>query len=224
VLTLDGSPTSGYKPTTTSRLASWQTQEGYMPVLYSKNLPLLVQKRKLTDEEWQTLVRNRAELIADHLREYSTEPLGNMTFPGLGKRLSEMQPRLANPKFGLDTRGIFVGLQERPRSRHGNRVTLYGWGLDRNGKWLLIRLKVRFTIPFGHHHPTYHNHPELAVEQVAQSRINRLYPREAKDVWYELGRAANHFIESRRKAWAATENLNYNLVMEEEGVQATYRH
>jgi hypothetical protein len=185
---------------------------------------VLAPPRKFTDEDWQLLVRNRAGLIADYLRDFSTEPLGNMTFPGLGEQLSELQPRLVHPEIGLDTRGIFKGLQLRPESRKKSKEYYNGWGLDRNGKWLLVRLIREFTYDDFNRRSIYRKHPTLKVELVSQSRIYRLYSRGVRDVWYELGQAANRLIERRRKAWLSAESLAYNLTAEDEFLRVTNLH
>lgn len=125
-------------------------------------IDILVPKRKITTEEWQSLVEARRDLIAPHLKHFTLRALEDVPcFQGMiyEHGLSHDPEVVLSPdsQFQLSTQGIFSVSQESfeviPNSRVeknlGNVVAwsedglVYIWGLTRSLDWITARIKFR---------------------------------------------------------------------------------
>lgn len=117
----------------------------------ANNWDSLIEKKKLTTEQWILLILDLQELIAPHIKNWKCSALKNMNVMRHEAlytshlTLEEMcwmgEPKvIAENKLSLSTRGIFFTAESNYGRISGNGTRLI-WGLTRSGKWILAKLE-----------------------------------------------------------------------------------
>ncbi len=113
-------------------------------------LNILARRDQLNEDDWYALVEARAERLSDHLRSMTLKRLGDLQL------LSELQclfdQNIHKPivtwgdkPANLETRGIFPHFGTSMGLLHlGTIRVMKLWGLTRDGKWVTIRVKLRW--------------------------------------------------------------------------------